>query len=183
MPTVTPGQTEAFAVWLTGLPASGKSTIARALGARLEALGLRAAILESDSLRRIFSSAASYDQEDRERFYRQVAFVADLLVRHGVPVIIAATANRRSYRDLARHMIPRFFEVYVDTPLAVCMERDPKGIYRNAREGRNRNVPGLQVPYEPPDHPEVIAHGGQETAEQAAGRIVDHLKRAGALAG
>ena len=144
---------------------------------------MKPAVLESDSLRQLFTPDAGYGDEDRERFYRQVVFVADLLVRHGVPVIIDATANRRSYRDLARQQIPQFFEIYVDTPLDVCMARDPKGIYRRAREGSNRNVPGLQVPYEPPEIPAVIVRGDQEPADSAAGRIVDQLKRAGIVAG
>jgi adenylylsulfate kinase len=164
---------EAFAVWLTGLPASGKSSIAKELALRLE--HLRAAVLESDALRPIFTPEASYDERDREHFYRQISFVAALLVRHGIPVIIDATANLRSYRQHARHQIPKFLEVYVDTPLDVCLARDPKGIYRNATEGGSGSVPGLQAPYEPPEAPDVIVHGAREPSKRSTDRIIEHL--------
>jgi adenylylsulfate kinase len=181
MPIVKPAETEAFAVWITGLPASGKSTIAEELAGRLA--DRRAAVLESDALREVFTPGASYDQQDREQFYKQVAYVAALLVRHGVPVIIAATANLRAYRQLAREQIPRFVEVYVDTPLEVCLARDPKGIYSEAQAGANQHVPGLQAPYEPPERPDVIIHGDLETASDAAGKIVEYLQLAGLIGG
>ena len=98
---------EAFAVWITGLPASGKSTLAAALKAQLAARGVAVAVLESDVLRRIFTVHPRYDEAERDVFYRQVAYVGELLVEHGVPVIFDATANRRLYRDRARHEIPR----------------------------------------------------------------------------
>lgn len=170
----------AFAVWITGLPASGKSTVARALAAQLTALGLESAVLESDVLRPIFTPGALYREADRDVFYRQLAFVGELLTRHGVPVIVDATANLRRYREEARRRIPRFAEVYVDTPLEICMARDPKGIYRNAGKGQGA-VPGLQAPYEPPEHPELIVHGAEESPEQAAVRIIALLRERGFL--
>jgi len=117
-----------FAVWITGLPASGKSTVAAALAAELRARGIGVEVLESDSLRKIFTPHARYDEAERNEFYGQLAFLAALLARHGVAVIIDATANLRAYRDRARQQIPCFMEIYVDTPLEVCMRRDPKGI-------------------------------------------------------
>jgi adenylylsulfate kinase len=98
-------------VWITGLPASGKSTLAAALKAQLAAHGVDEAVLESDVLRRIFTVHPRYDEAERDVFYRQIAYVGELLVEHGVPVIFDATANRRLYRDRARREIPRFIEV------------------------------------------------------------------------
>src|SRR5579872_285000 len=117
---------DAFAVWLTGLPASGKSTIAASLRAQLNGRGIDAAVLESDELRKIFTPHPRYDPEERDTFYRQMVYLGTLLTQHGVPVLFDATANRRAYRDWARQQIPKFLEVYVDCPLAACMARDPK---------------------------------------------------------
>jgi adenylylsulfate kinase len=85
-------------------------------------------------------------------FYGSLAFIGRVLIEHGISVIFDATANRRSYRSRAREHISRFVEVFVDCPLEVCASRDPKGIYRMAREGKTSHVPGLQASYEPPEH-------------------------------
>jgi adenylylsulfate kinase len=165
-------KSEAFAVWITGLPASGKSTLAAALAEQLASRGVDAVVLESDVLRKVFA-ADQYDASARDTFYRQMAFVGQLLVEHGVPVIFDATANRRGYRDRARREISRFLEVYVDTPLEVCIARDPKGIYRTAKAGQTATVPGLQEPYEPPQAPDLVVRG--ENPEEDARRIVEIL--------
>jgi adenylylsulfate kinase len=98
----------AFAVWLTGLPASGKSTVARALAAELAGRGIRAAVLESDAVRREITRRPKYNDEERDAFYATLAYLARVLVLNGVPVIVDATANLRAYRDRARDAIPRF---------------------------------------------------------------------------
>ena len=143
--------------------------------AQLAAHGVDVAVLESDVLRQVFTMHPRYDEAERDVFYRQISYVAELLLEHGVPVIIDATANRRVYRDRARHEIPHFIEVYVDSPLETCMARDPKGIYRRARQGASNNVPGLQSVYEPPQTPEVIVRGDQESPEAAAHRVIAKL--------
>jgi len=171
----------AFAVWLTGLPASGKSTVARALAAELAGKGVRAALLESDAVRREIAPNAGYYDADRDAFYATLAYLARALVLHGVPVIVDATANRRTYRDRARDAIPGFLEVHVRCPLAVCRERDPKGIYRRGAEGTAKNVPGVSAPYEPPLLPEVVVDGERDDPALAAGRIVAELERKGFL--
>lgn len=139
------------------------------------------AVLESDVFRPIFTPHPRYDEVEREAFYRQVAYVGALLTRHGVPVIFDATANRRRYRDEAREKIPKFIEVYVNCPLETCIARDPKGIYRKAREGEANTVPGLQSAYEPPEKPELIVDGGRETPESAARRVMVLLAENGYL--
>lgn len=164
-----------FAVWITGLPASGKSTLARALKAQLAEHGVNAAVLESDVIRRVLSDGPSYDPQDRDSFYRAMTYIGALLTEHAVPVIFDATANRRAYREEARRQISRFLEVYVECPLEVCMRRDPKGIYKQAREGAASNVPGVQAGYEPPQSPDVLVHGDRDHAPDAARRIVAKL--------
>lgn len=171
----------AFAVWITGLPASGKSTLAAALKAQLTGRGVDVAVLESDELRKIFTPEPHYDEKERDAFYRQMVYIGVLLTRHGVPVLFDATANRRAYRDMARRQISRFLEVYVDTPLEMCVARDPKGIYRQARGGDANTVPGMQAEYEAPEHPELIIHGDREKADAAAARVVAKLTERGCL--
>jgi adenylylsulfate kinase len=178
MNIVPPDDRAAFAVWITGLPASGKSTVTGALARKLGERGVRFAVLESDALRKTFSdggAGGAYGEQDRDYFYGSLAFIGQVLVEQGICVIFDATANRRSYRDRARQRISRFAEVFVDSPLEVCMRRDPKGIYRKAREGEAANVPGLQVGYEPPERPDVVIRGDRENPEEAAGRIMDLL--------
>jgi adenylylsulfate kinase len=174
-------RTEAFAVWITGLPASGKSTVAAALVAELWARGIRPAVLESDAVRREITPEPTYDDAERDRFYATLAYLARLLTEQGVPVIVDATANRRAYRDRARGAIPRFLEVLVSCPVEVCRARDPKGIYRRAASGTAGNVPGVSAPYEPPARPDVVVDGEREDPPAAARRIVAVLDAKGFL--
>jgi adenylylsulfate kinase len=165
----------AFAVWITGLPSSGKSTVTAALVRKVRALGVEVVVLESDALRKMFSTHSTYDERERDFFYTSLAFIGEVLTGQGLSVIFDATANLRAYRDRARQAIPRFVEVFVDCPLEVCIGRDPKGIYRLAREGKANHVPGLQAEYEPPLKPDLVVRGDREDPEQAASRIVDFL--------
>jgi adenylylsulfate kinase len=165
-------KSQAFGVWLTGLPASGKSTVAAELAQQIQKLGINVTVLESDVLRKMFPTAPRYDEQDREYFYSSLAFIGRVLIDHGISVIFDATANRRSYRDRARQQIERFLEIYVECPLETCIRRDPKGIYRKAREGKATEVPGLQAVYEPPEHPDLVIHGDRDDPADAAQRIV-----------
>ena len=161
-----------FAVWITGLPASGKSTVASALAKQLERLNIDVTILESDIMRGIFSPNPQYNDQDRDYFYGSLAFIGRVLTEHGISVIFDATANLRSYRERARQQIPNFIEVFVDCPLDVCIQRDPKGIYRKAQQGEAQHVPGIQTRYEPPLNPAVVVQGDQDDPEDAARRII-----------
>jgi adenylylsulfate kinase len=171
----------AFAVWITGLPASGKSTVASELARQIRTRGIEVAMLESDVLRKVFSNRPTYDERDREYFYGSLAFIGRILTEHGIPVIIDATANRRSYRDVARHQISKFIEVFVDCPLAICIKRDPKGIYRKAASGGASYVPGVQAVYEPPEEPDLVVSGEHDHPAEAARRVVDLLIKRGFL--
>jgi adenylylsulfate kinase len=166
-------------LWLTGLPASGKSTVAAELAQHIRKLGINVTVLESDALRKIFPMPPRYDEQDREYFYSSLAFIGRVLIDHGISVIFDATANRRAYRDRARQQIDRFLEVYVDCPLETCMRRDPKGIYRKAREGQATDVPGLQAVYEPPENPDLVIRGDRDDPGDAANRIVALLIQKG----
>jgi adenylylsulfate kinase len=137
--------------------------------------GIEIVVLESDELRKKFATVARYDEQDRGYFYRSVAFIGQVLTDHGVSVIFDATANRRAYRETARQQIAHFLEVYIDCPLETCIQRDPKGIYRKAGQAEATSVPGLQVPYEPPESPDIVVRGDRDDPTEAAQRIVQVL--------
>lgn len=161
-----------FAIWLTGLPASGKSTVVAALKPQLEALGLSVEVLESDAVRRALTPTPTYSQMERDLFYRALAFMGAKLVSHGVTVIFDATANKREYRDFARSLIPRFIEVWVECPLELAMQRDYKGTYQRGQKGESSTVPGLQDPYEAPLNPDVRIDTTKVKTNEAAEMIV-----------
>lgn len=160
-----------WAIWLTGAPASGKTTLARAFLEVAASEGVRAVHLESDSLRRILTPEPTYRPEERDRFYRQVAGIARLLVSQGFPVVVDATAPRREHRAQARALIDRFLEVFVDTPDAVRRVRDPRGLYRLAREGRAPDLPGATSPYEEPESPDLVVSGDRPPEEAVTALI------------
>ena len=164
-----------FVLWVTGLPASGKSSITAAVVEQLQKRGVDPIVLESDTFRKYFTPHTAYSEEDRVLFYRGIVDLATKFVSHDVSVIIDATGNLRSYRQPARDTLARFAEIFIDCPLEVCQSRDPKGIYRKALDGSATTVPGAQAPYEPPIHPEVHIRSDREDPEDAARRILDFL--------
>lgn len=166
----------AFAIWITGLPASGKSTITAALKPKLEAMGCAVEVLESDEVRRVLTPKATYSEAERDLFYRALAYIGARLAAHGVTVIFDATATKRVYRDFARGLIPKFIEVAIECPLELCMQRDYKGTYQRGQQGDTFTVPGLQVPYEAPLNPDVKVDTTKVQAHEAADMIVKSLK-------
>jgi adenylylsulfate kinase len=155
-------------VWITGLPASGKSMLAARLLARLRELGRCVAVLDGDDVRAALDPAPGYDPAARDAFYRTLARLAATLARQGHVVLVPATAPRRSQRAAARAAAPRFLEVHVATSLAECERRDPKGLYRRARRGEAPDLPGLGAAYEPPLAADVVASGGEDEQAVAA---------------
>lgn len=141
-------------------------------------MGVVVQVLESDVLRRVLTPRPTYTDEERETFYHAVVYIGSLLTSNGVNVVFDATANRRRWRDEARREIPRFMEVHVDTPLEVCMDRDPKGIYRKAGRGQARTVPGAQEAYEPPTRPELRIEGTLP-ADRATGAVLEAMRSHG----
>jgi adenylylsulfate kinase len=162
-----------FAIWLTGLPASGKTTIAVELMKMLHSKQISAVHLESDQLRAELTPSPTYSIEERDWFYRAICVFARVLTGNGMNVLIDATGNKRAYRDALRATIPRFLEVYARCPLDVCIARDPKGIYRNASAGGT--VPGLQESYQEPANPEVIVDTDKTEPEEAARVVLKKL--------
>lgn len=159
-------------VWFTGLPASGKSTLAQRVRQSCERR--RSCVtLDSDDVREVLG-ADGYDPADRDGFYRVLARLAVLLARQGHVVLVPATAPRRAHRELARAEAPAFLEVHVETPLDECERRDPKGLYAQARAGAAPTLPGVGAAYEPPEAPDVTARGGLDA--HAAATILEKLR-------
>jgi adenylylsulfate kinase len=175
--SMTPG----FVVWLTGLPASGKTALAHELRRKLSARGIHSVIIDSDELRRVLTPAPSYSPEERDWFYGTVVYLAQWLAESGVNVLIAATAHRRNYRDAARRHIRCFAEVYVSCSLEVCRRRDPKGLYTRAALKEIHTMPGDGSEFEAPLNPEVIIDTGRLTPEQAADFVLMKLDLASLL--
>jgi adenylylsulfate kinase len=167
---------EGFALWLTGIPASGKSSITRELVKQLHARHVSVVVLESDEMRKILTPAPTYSDEERSQFYRALVLIGALIARNGINVIFDATANKRAYRDQARQTINKFVEAYVICPQDICIQRDPKGIYAQAELKIATNVPGIQAAYEPPVNPELTLDG-QALPSLEAAKIVDNLKQ------
>ena len=165
-----------FAVWITGLPASGKSAVARELVKKMENSHLPVVVLESDVMRTILTPKPTYEAAERDRFYEALASIGDMVTKNGVNVIFDATANKRAYRERARALIPHFIEVYLQCPLEICIKRDPKGIYRNAAGGKASTVPGLQSPYEPPLNAEITLDC-RDSADKGADKVLDKLRQ------
>jgi adenylylsulfate kinase len=141
-------------VWLTGLPSSGKSTLAARVTARLRP-ALAPVLLDGDELRAALVPTPGYDEPARAAFYETLARLAGLLARQGHVVLVAATAHRRAFRERARALAPAFVEIYMDTPVEECRRRDPKGLFSQSRASA-QPLPGAGVTYEPPLNPEFI---------------------------
>lgn len=175
-----------FCLWITGLPGSGKSAITSELEKLLAESGVEAITLALDRIRKVITPDPRYTDQERELVYRSLVMMAKLLVEHsGKGVIIDATGNRRRFRDLARHLIPEFAEVYVSCPLEVCQEREASrqsrevqaDLYRKAKQGRlEGGLPGVSSPYEEPESPEVRVESDMLTPRESARRILGYIK-------
>jgi bifunctional enzyme CysN/CysC len=170
-------------LWFTGLSGAGKSTLANLLEKRLHAAGRHTYLLDGDNVRHGLNKDLGFTEADRVENIRRVAEVAKLMVDAGLIVITAFISPYRSERDLARSLLEpgEFFEIFVDTPIAVAEERDPKGLYRRARRGEIRNFTGIDAPYEAPEKPEVRAVTQGRTVEESLEDILDQLEALGAF--
>jgi adenylyl-sulfate kinase len=167
-------------VWMTGLPASGKSTVAAAVEARLVGEGRPAYVLDGDNLRHGLNGDLGFSAEDRAENVRRTAEVSALLADAGVVVLVALVSPYRADRAAARAIHEQrelpFLEVHVATPLEECERRDPKGLYARARAGQLQHLTGVDDPYEPPDASDVVVTG-DEPLETAAERVLAALPR------
>jgi adenylylsulfate kinase len=170
-----------FCIWLTGLPSAGKTTIAKELLPRLQAMGRYTELLDGDEIRKGLSADLGFDRKAREMHAARVTFVAKVLARNGVIPIVALISPYRSSRAKARADIGSFVEVYVNTPLELCEQRDVKGLYKKARAGEIHEMTGVDDPYEPPEHPEILIDTRNATPAQSAEKILGELGRLGWL--
>jgi adenylylsulfate kinase len=167
-----------LALWFTGLPGAGKSTVASAVHETLAARGMRVELLDGDVVRTNLSRELGFSKEDRETNIRRIAFVADLLSRNGVVAITAAISPYRSMRDEARELMgERFVEIHVNAPLEECIRRDPKGLYAKAQRGEIADFTGVSQPYEPPVSPEVELDTRLETPEESAQKVIAFVEQ------
>ncbi len=169
-----------FTIWMTGLPGSGKTTIAGILKSRLENdHGRFVEILDGDEVRKGLSRDLGLSKEDREEHARRVSYLAKVLSRNGVVSIVALISPYRASRANARDVIgiERFVEVYVKASLVTCEKRDPKGLYAKARRGEISNMTGLQDPYEEPISPDYTINTESEQPEQSAEKLLQHLRQ------
>jgi bifunctional enzyme CysN/CysC len=173
----------ASVVWFTGLPGSGKSSIARGLERRLFGAGAHTMLLDGDQVRHGISGDLGFTPEDRQENVRRVGELASLFFRHGNVVLCTFVSPFRADRDRARSLVPdgRFVEVFVDTPLEECERRDPKGLYARAREGEITHMTGLTSPYEAPESPEVRLETVGRSVEEVIGELLGRLRQMGVV--
>lgn len=169
-------------VWMTGLPGSGKTTLAKIVETRLRSQGSRVEVFDGDEVRKNLSSDLGFSKHDRELHAKRVAYVSKLLSRNGVVAIVALISPYREFRENARKDIPEFFEVFVKASLETCAKRDPKGLYKKARLGEIKDLTGPQDPYEEPLNPELIVDTENSTPEQSADLVISRLKELGYVA-
>ncbi|MEP6662031.1 MAG: adenylyl-sulfate kinase [Verrucomicrobiota bacterium] len=164
-------------IWLTGLSGSGKSTISNELERELFNLGKHVYVLDGDNVRHGLCSDLGFSPEDRKENIRRVGEVARLMADAGIIVVTAFISPYRSDRELARHILPagQFIEVFVNAPINVCEERDPKGLYAKARTGEIKEFTGVSAPYETPEKPELELHTDKSTVAEAVAQIVEYL--------
>lgn len=179
--THPPRHKQGVCVWFTGLTNAGKSTTAAILTMLLQEHGRQVTLLDGDVVRTQFSEGLGFSKEDRDANVRRMGFVASEIVRHGGVAICAAVSPYRATRNDVRNTVGKehYIEVFVDTPIEVCEQRDTKGLFAKARRGEISGLSGVDDPYEPPLHPEVKLDTIHYTAEENARRIVDYLTRRG----
>ena len=174
-------QQKGVTVWFTGLSGAGKTTLARAVYDELKSRGHKVELLDGDVVRQYLTKGLGFTKEDRDENIRRIGFVADLLTRNGVIVLVAAISPYRKTREEVRQKIGNFIEVYVNAPLEVCEQRDVKGLYKKARAGEIKNFTGISDPYEPPTNPEIECRTDIESKNESLFKILRELERLGFL--
>ncbi len=170
-----------FTLWFTGLSGSGKSTLSEVIEQRLKARGRNAEVLDGDIVRTNLSKGLGFSREDRDTNIKRIAFVCNLLTRNGVACISAAIAPYVEAREWARKEIGNFVEVYVKCPIEICRQRDVKGLYKLADEGKLKGFTGVDDPYEEPLNPELVIETDKETVDESVDRIFAKLEELGYL--
>ena len=163
-------------IWFTGLSAAGKTTLNNAVSERLRASGYAVESLDGDVLRQNLWKDLGFSKQDRDENVRRIGFVAHLLSRNGIIVLVSAISPYRAVRDEVRCHAGNFVEVYVNAPIDVCEQRDLKGLYRKARAGQLAGFTGVDDPYEPPLRPEIECHTDRETVAESVDKIMRYLE-------
>src|SRR5918992_5105363 len=162
-------------IWLTGMPGSGKTTIAKALYPKLKESGFKAEILDGDVVRKELSPELGFTKQDREIHARRVIYLCKLLSRNGIISVVCLISPYREFRRYARKEIStnnNFYEVYVKCSLEACIKRDPKGLYKKALAGEIKDLTGLQDPYEEPENPEFVVDTERQDLEECINTIL-----------
>ncbi len=168
-----------YTLWFTGLPSSGKSTLARMVAMRLSKMGFHTEVLDGDEVRLRLSKGLGFSKEDRDENIRRISYVANIITRCGGVAITCAISPYREIRDEARREIGRFVEIYVKCPIEECIKRDVKGLYKKAIAGEIPNFTGISDPYEEPLEPEITLETDIETTDESIGKILGVLKKLG----
>ncbi|MFO6423663.1 adenylyl-sulfate kinase [Motilimonas sp. KMU-193] len=172
---------KACVLWFTGLSGAGKSTVAGAVEQRLHQLGVHTYLLDGDNVRHGLCGDLGFSDDDRKENIRRVGEVAKLMVDAGLIVLTAFISPHRAEREMVRELLPQgeFNEVYVDVPLDICEQRDPKGLYKKARAGEITNFTGIDSVYEAPQNPEITVENGERPLSEAVEQIIQYLEQHG----
>lgn len=170
-----------FTLWFTGLSGAGKTTVAEIVEREIKERGRQVEVLDGDIVRTNLSKGLTFSREDRNINVLRIGFVANLLTRNGVAVIVSAISPYKEARDQVRRRIVDFVEVFVDVPLEVAAERDVKGLYKKAFAGEIEQFTGVSDPYEPPAAPDLVLKTDQETPEESARKVIEKLEFFGYL--
>jgi adenylylsulfate kinase len=162
-------------LWFTGLSGSGKSTIATRVHQELVRRGVDVEYIDGDALREVFPTTG-FTRPEREEHLRRTGYMASRLAAHGVAVVASFVSPYRESRDFVRRLCGNFMEIYVATPLDECERRDVKGLYARARRGELRNFTGIDDPYEPPEHPELVLDTQTLSVEQCVGQVLKRIE-------
>ncbi|MEB3755251.1 MAG: adenylyl-sulfate kinase [Desulfurococcales archaeon] len=166
-------------VWLTGLPGSGKTTIATRVAEILKKKGYKVEVLDGDWVRKTINVGAGFTKEERERHLLRVAWIARLLARNGVIVLCSFVSPYRDVRAKIRGIVEEevpFYEVWVKCSVEECIRRDPKGLYAKALRGEIRHMTGIDDPYEPPENPSLIIDTVADSIEENTGKLLEFIE-------
>ena len=170
-----------FTLWFTGLSGSGKTTISEIVEHELRERERQVEVLDGDIVRTNLSKGLTFSRDDRNINVLRIGFVANLLTRNGVGVIVSAISPYKEARDQVRRRIVDFVEVFVDAPLEVCAERDVKGLYKKAFAGEIEQFTGVSDPYEPPNAPDLVLKTDEESPAESARKVIEKLEFFGYL--
>jgi len=165
-----------FVLWFTGLSGAGKSTLADKVYKELKINGTKIERLDGDVVRKNLTKELGFSREDRDENIRRIGFVANLLAKNGVAVIASFISPYSQQRQDLRKNVTNYIEVFVNTPLKVCEERDPKGLYKKARSGEIPFFTGVSDPYEEPGNPELELRAGENSPEECLNQVISYLR-------